>query len=135
MQRYLSELQRDFQNHICTGTRQNPWLGQNLYRHPVLYESRNVSERAVRYLSVSHKTVHCINDLPNHLRSYGFKSDVWALGCVLYEMATLKHPFEANSLSALATKIMRGKYRMPSSSRYSSGFRCVSVARQNRRSR
>ena len=61
----------DFQNHLCTGTRQNPWLGQNLCRHPVLYESRNISKRAVRYHSVSHKTVHCINDLPNHLRSYG----------------------------------------------------------------
>lgn len=62
---------------------------------------------------------------PNHSHSYGFKSDVWALGCVLYEMATLKHPFEANSLSALAAKIMRGKYKMPSSAKYSSAFRYV----------
>ena len=58
-----------------------------------------------------------------HLRRYGFKSDVWALGCVLYEMATQKHPFEANSLSALAAKIIRGKYKMPSSTRFSTSFR------------
>jgi len=27
--------------------------------------------------------------------SYSYKSDVWALGCVLYEMTMLSHPFEA----------------------------------------
>ena len=64
-----------------------------------------------------------MNAAANHLRSYGFKSDVWALGCVLYEMAALKHPFEANSMAALAAKIMRGKYRMPSA-KYSTAFRC-----------
>ena len=27
-------------------------------------------------------------------RPYDHKSDLWALGCVLYEMSTLKHAFE-----------------------------------------
>eukprot|EP01065_Artemidia_motanka_P012911 TRINITY_DN1710_c6_g1_i1.p1 TRINITY_DN1710_c6_g1~~TRINITY_DN1710_c6_g1_i1.p1 ORF type:complete len:888 (+),score=168.68 TRINITY_DN1710_c6_g1_i1:349-2664(+) len=44
-------------------------------------------------------------------RPYNNRSDVWALGCVLYELATLKHAFEANSIKALVAEILRGRYR------------------------
>ena len=43
-------------------------------------------------------------------RPYNHKSDVWALGCILYELCTLKHAFDANSLNGLAAKIMKGGY-------------------------
>lgn len=43
-------------------------------------------------------------------RPYGPKSDVWALGCILYELCTLKHPFDAANQGALILKIIRGKY-------------------------
>lgn len=43
-------------------------------------------------------------------KPYSYKADVWALGCVLYEMTTLNHAFDANSLNGLAQKIIRGKY-------------------------
>lgn len=43
-------------------------------------------------------------------KPYSYKSDVWALGCVLYEMTTLNHAFDANSLNGLAQKIIKGKY-------------------------
>ncbi|CAK0826172.1 unnamed protein product [Prorocentrum cordatum] len=37
---------------------------------------------------------------------YGYKSDIWALGCVLYEMCMLKHAFESQSLLGLVYKIV-----------------------------
>nr|ANM86797.1 Nek1 [Stygiella incarcerata] len=43
-------------------------------------------------------------------KPYHRKSDVWSLGCVLYEMATLKHAFDGQNLPALIMKIVRGKY-------------------------
>ena len=39
-------------------------------------------------------------------KPYNDKSDVWALGCILYELTTYKHPFEAKSQGALILKII-----------------------------
>lgn len=41
---------------------------------------------------------------------YGRKADVWALGVLLYELATLRKPFDADSLPALAMRIMKATY-------------------------
>jgi len=41
---------------------------------------------------------------------YNFKSDVWALGCVLYELCMLKHAFESSSLLGLVYKIVSDHY-------------------------
>ena len=40
-------------------------------------------------------------------RPYNEKSDVWALGCVLYEMCTLNHAFDGKSMCALVLKILK----------------------------
>ena len=44
---------------------------------------------------------------------YNQKSDIWALGCILYELCMLKRAFEAASLPALVMKIMRANYDPP----------------------
>ena len=53
---------------------------------------------------------------------YNHKSDIWALGCILYELCTLKHAFDANSLNGLSSKILRGYYP-PVDKKFSSGTR------------
>nr|XP_027323118.1 serine/threonine-protein kinase Nek4 isoform X3 [Anas platyrhynchos] len=42
-------------------------------------------------------------------KPYNCKSDVWALGCCVYEMATLKHAFNAKDMNSLAYRIIEGK--------------------------
>ena len=41
-------------------------------------------------------------------RPYDIKSDVWSLGCVLYEMITLKPPFHAQDMAGLYKKVLKG---------------------------
>jgi serine/threonine protein kinase len=53
---------------------------------------------------------------------YSYKADIWALGCVLYELCNLRLPFEANSQAALSVKIMKGHYS-PITSIYSKPLR------------
>ena len=52
---------------------------------------------------------------------YSFSSDIWAAGCVAYELANLKHAFESKDLNSLVMKILRASYP-PVNRRYSKNF-------------
>ncbi|CAD8165177.1 unnamed protein product [Paramecium octaurelia] len=52
-------------------------------------------------------------------KPYNQKSDIWSLGCILYELTTLNHAFDALSMKELVLKILRGTYP-PIPSQYSS---------------
>ena len=51
-------------------------------------------------------------------QKYDQKSDIWALGCVLYEMCALRKPFDGSNLPAIILSIMRSK-PMPIDNSYS----------------
>ena len=55
-------------------------------------------------------------------KPYDYKSDVWSLGCVMYEMAALRPPFKAADMQGLFKKVCVGAYpQLPN--RYSPKFK------------
>jgi len=51
-------------------------------------------------------------------KPYNNKSDIWALGCILYELCTFNHPFSAKSQASLILKILK-EYPQPIGKEYS----------------
>jgi NIMA (never in mitosis gene a)-related kinase len=41
-------------------------------------------------------------------QKYDFKSDIWALGCVLYELCQRRVPFKSSNNKILLNKIQKG---------------------------
>lgn len=41
---------------------------------------------------------------------YDVKSDIWSLGCVLYEAAALRPPFQAEDMKSLYKKVIKGSF-------------------------
>ena len=43
-------------------------------------------------------------------KPYGLKSDIWSLGCILYQMTTLKMPFQGNNFKEVYNNVLKCKY-------------------------
>ena len=56
--------------------------------------------------------------------SYNEKSDIWSLGCLVYELCCLSPPFTALNQRSLEAKIRIGKFR-PISEQYSQELRDI----------
>lgn len=58
---------------------------------------------------------------------YNEKTDVFSLGCLIYEMCAFKHPFEGRDIKDLAKNVLRGRYA-PLPEFYSSELRKMVAA-------
>ena len=43
-------------------------------------------------------------------QAYDAKSDIWSLGCILYEMIMLRPPFTAPDMEGLFKRVLKGVY-------------------------
>ena len=57
-------------------------------------------------------------------RPYDYKSDIWSLGCIVYELCQLRPPFRGTNLRELSRNVIRGYY-LPISSYYSNDLRNI----------
>ena len=67
--------------------------------------------------SLWHTYSICLQEQVNK-QNYNEKSDIWSLGCLVYELCSLSPPFTALNQRSLEAKIRTGKFR-PIPERYS----------------
>lgn len=40
---------------------------------------------------------------------YDYKADIWSLGCIIYEVASLRTPFYGKDMSEICKRVLSGK--------------------------
>lgn len=76
------------------------------------FSKRLTDEAAYAYTNIG--TPYYMSPEQINENKYNEKSDIWSLGCLLYEMACLSPPFTATNSLSLAMKIKNGKFeRIP----------------------
>ncbi|KAL3832242.1 hypothetical protein ACJMK2_023902 [Sinanodonta woodiana] len=77
-----------------------------------------------KMLSVCGTILYSCPEMVQHL-PYGEKADIWALGCIVYQMCTLEPPFFSNNLLALSEAIVEAKYKPIPEGDYSKRLRDI----------
>ena len=67
------------------------------------------NENAYCYTKIG--TPYFMSPEQNNSNHYDKKTDIWSLGCILYELITLEKPFDANNINMLNQKINKGYYK------------------------
>lgn len=101
-------LHRDLktQNIFLTGHRQQNILAAKLGDFGIAKVLTSTADLAKTQIGTPfYMSPELINSHP-----YSYKSDVWGLGCVLYEVVNGHRAFDAQSLNGLALKIIKGSY-------------------------
>ncbi|XP_048388916.1 serine/threonine-protein kinase Nek3 isoform X2 [Stegostoma tigrinum] len=75
---------------------------------------KHIHDKRVLHRDIKSKNIFLTKTGVVKLGDFGsahlLNSDIWALGCVLYELCTLRHPFQSNSWKNLILKICKGTY-------------------------
>jgi NIMA (never in mitosis gene a)-related kinase len=84
-----------------------------------------------KVLGSKHDLTSTITGTPYYLspeifqgKPYSFKSDIWSLGCILYQLVALQVPYDARDVSTLSARVTRGS-NPPFPSRYSRDLRDI----------
>uniref|UniRef100_A0A2P2I285 non-specific serine/threonine protein kinase n=1 Tax=Hirondellea gigas TaxID=1518452 RepID=A0A2P2I285_9CRUS len=110
-------------------------LHRDLKTHNILLDRTQrklkIGDFGISKILASKSKAHTVVGTPCYLspelcqgKPYNQKSDIWALGCVLYELLSLNRAFHAETLPALILKITRGSFA-PISGQYSAGMHAL----------
>ena len=95
-----------------------------------------ILDESTDFASTKAGTLHYMSPEFLNENKYGEKSEIWAMGCILYELSSFAKPFEASNELALALKIRDGKID-PIPKHYSNELRrviawCLSLNQKDR---
>lgn len=113
----LSVMHRDIKSaniFLCRNTDVKQAEGGNLYQAKLgdMNVSKATNQNGLNYTQTGtpyYASPEVWKDEP-----YGYKSDVWSLGCVIYEMLSLKPPFGGRDMDQLYKRVCKGVFpRIP----------------------